>query len=195
MNWWSITSDQAFCELALQLIKEPAGGFNCWRDGRSLVRILDWLQEDGELGTAPNRVELLASIERAIRDLLESGQNISDLRTLFEAFEDMGEFDNPIVRDLQRAIQIEFDTAEDTIYQNDDESSLEEDWECYQSLASFVNISTQRLEKIENAVRTRQDSLQPYEQEYDGPPATAKKANGDTLSDEQLIGMFASLVQ
>jgi DNA polymerase III delta prime subunit len=195
LKWWSITNDKSFSELALQLIKEPADGFNCWRDGKSLVQIFDWLQEDGELRAAPNSEELLASIEQAIRDLLESGLNISDLRTLFEAFEDMGDFDSPIVDQLRNVIQIEFDTAEDAIHQHDDESSLEEDWECYQSLADFVGLPKRRLEEIESAVRSRQDDMQRDDQEYEGPPPIAKKADGDILTDDQRSGMFASLVE
>lgn len=184
-----------FSEMASKLVANPVDGFSCWADGDGIITALDRLREEGEYGTLENRAGILAMLEVKFRSLLAAGQPISELRSLFHAVECYPDLNREIVDELKAAIEAEIEAAEEIISQLDCTSALEEDWECYRDLAPVVGLPDSRLDEIEEATKARQDELFEPEEEYEGPSGFSKSAAEARLSDHDLDGMFASLLQ
>jgi hypothetical protein len=85
---WSVCSDdRRFADIALELASRRAGLFSAWNDARQLVRLLTELNDESELGSLHNAVELTKKLEDGLVAILEGHVWPDDLENIFNTIE------------------------------------------------------------------------------------------------------------
>ena len=194
LAWWYATEDQRFADYLRSLMAKPVDGFDLWRDGKGLVRLLTELPDPDYGEGFPYRDELIAQLETALIDGL-SWISTDDLDTICDAVDLAGSAVSPLVATaVENAVVTHFDEIEDFIESEESESTLRDCISSLRKWAARFAIPRTSLDEAVSKIEERIEMIESEPAETASPSFVASTVASAEFDDEALKNLFAPLL-
>jgi len=196
LEWWEVSKDDRFSELALGLAREPVDGFSSWRDGTDTVTLIQHLRQQYYYDL-PCETELANILEDAVVHMIESGVASDELEGISDAVEEGKDQLGDRVRNaIHDAIKAEFRDVDDTVSHIYSDSTLNEHLETLQKLGTRISIPASEVDAAISTIRDRIAELEEHTTPSRSPSiGQATNISADTFDDVELRNLFAPLVR
>lgn len=194
LDWWCATKDKRFANYALRVAAMPVDGFDGWRDGEDLVRLLTELSDPDYVEGFPGRVELVESLDEGLTDLVRWVTS-DELETISDAVDNAGPAISPsVAAAVEFAIREEFDEIGERIRDESSESTLEDRISSLQRWAPRYAIPQETLDFAVSIVRERIAKLEDAAPISASPEFTPSADEAEEFDNEALENLFAPLI-
>lgn len=195
LDLWTHSQSPPFADAAHAIAENPQARWRAWTDGTQLVELIANLRDVGYYNDFPEANRLVHSLEAHLISMLHGDAPTDDLEQISDAAEEAGALlSADVITALRSAIESEIDDALQRAAETDSESTLEERIGSLSKLAPRANVPSSKLEKAIDAINDRIRAIEEEAVKEDGPDFTSPKAEVDAFDDNQLRGLFATLL-
>ncbi len=198
IDWWTAAQDSIFSDSAIALAEKPPGGLDSWRDGDEAVALIGKLRDPDYWGEIVGAGQMADLLEEHFIDMLSSGMPTDELEKIAEAAEDwrwsqlLSQRAHDAIAD---AIRGEVNYVEDAISDMDSESTLASHAQTLRKLAGLVpSIPQADIDRAVDLVEAKRAALDEDTAESTSP-SVREKPDREEITDEELRGLFAPLLQ
>jgi len=194
LQWHAVSDDALFIDLAIRLVDKPVGGgFNSWRDGPALVRIIGRLRY-GDCDSVVRMEELAERLEAAVIDILDYPLDPDDFDRLLDAIEESERFFKTNIKEVvERTIERHINEVESNLDSMDSEEMLQDYMKVMNRYAPMVGATPQKLQEIAKSIERR---IAAINEDVDEAPApeVVERREPDKFDNVALANLFAPLV-
>jgi hypothetical protein len=196
LEWWEATNSAAVTNCILELARHPVGGFNSWLDCDTLVELAAKLPDEDYYEPLPNLPAVLEAIEDGIIDILNWHPTYDELDGIvnnIELYE--SRLSDRVLRATSKALAQHIGNIEDSIADEDSQSSLEEQINAVKKFAARAQVSSQIVEKAVKSINDKIKDLSERDIEESGsPPIMSAKTENDKFDSAAIRNLFATLI-
>jgi hypothetical protein len=195
LDWYGASSDRHFLDMALQIASDPVDGFDGWRDGDELVRLVANIR-DGD-HDIPEPGELADHLERGVVAMIRNGLSIEHVDSISEAIENYGAELGPAIHDaIEKAIRDEFDNVRSNVADIDSESTLSDHTALLEKLGERIKLPSHKVEAAVEKVRDKIAEVEEHTPASSKPSfADVSAKDTDKFDDAALNNLFTPLLE
>jgi energy-coupling factor transporter ATP-binding protein EcfA2 len=197
IEWWEVTKDQRFSDLALELARSPIDGLDSWRDGNEAIELIGKLRDGDYFYGLPNASDIADCLEDASVAMIEQNMTSDELEKISDAVDQWShQLTDEVFRAVDDAIRNEIDNVGNVVEEIDSESTLKDHIDTIRKLSKRSGISA---EIVSNAVEKVRERIEKLEKETDVSDSPSFRGGAgpdkETFDDEALKNLFAPLLR
>jgi hypothetical protein len=180
----------------MDIARKPVQGFDAWRDGDSLIKLLSTLKDREQGRMFVYEDELLNLIEASLIELIRWNSSIDDLVSLANAMDRGGDgIPSSVSSVLEDAILQEFAGIGSLVSEEDNTSQLEEIISNLEKLARIFDVPEKTLSAAVTKVQDRIWELESSGDSYSSPDFNTVARGTDRFDDRELKDLFMPLLE